>query len=143
MVFAKDFDYYYHNFIFGNFSSCPVKLQKNWNWNFQGSVWKPLYNVKLNRAQEARDNQSQNNEIFEMFKNNRWINNYYTKSKYLCSLNCLFCFWLKTPFLGKFGPKTSNCQFELNFGTYTNLNMQNSMIVSTFSVLDLRKNFLG
>ena len=54
-------------------------------------VWKALYNFKIKRAQEARHNQFffqnvQNNEIFEifkMFKNNSWINFYYTKSKRL------------------------------------------------------------
>ena len=52
-------------------------------------VWKALYEFKIKRAQEARHNQIffqnvQNNEIFEifkMFKNNSWINVYYTKSK--------------------------------------------------------------
>ena len=34
---------------------------------------------------------------------------------------CLFCFGLKIPFLGKFGPKTQNCQFELEFGIYLQL----------------------
>ena len=46
------------------------------------AVWKALYNFKIKRAQEAKNNQFflqivQNNEIFEifkMFKNNRWIN---------------------------------------------------------------------
>ena len=47
-----------------------------------------------------------------------------------------FCFGLETPFLGKFGPKNENCQFKLKFGTKTNLNKQNSMVVFTFSVLD-------
>ena len=54
-------------------------------------VWKPLYNFKITRSQEARHNQFffqnfPNNEIFEifkMFKNNSWINVYYTKSKRL------------------------------------------------------------
>ena len=39
------------------------------------------------------------------------------------------------PFLGKLGPKNQNCQFKLKFGTYTNLHMQNSMVMLTFSVL--------
>ena len=33
--------------------------------------------------------------------------------------------------------KNQNCQFKLKFGTYTNSNMHNSMLVLTFSVLDL------
>ena len=71
-------------------------------------VWKALYNFKIKRAQEARHNQFffqnvQNNEIFEifkMFKNSSWINAYYTKSKRLSSLDCLFYFRLEIPFLG-------------------------------------------
>ena len=71
-------------------------------------VWKALYKFKIKRAQEARHNQFffqyfQNNEIFEtlkMFKNTSWINVYYTKSKRLQSLSCLFCFQLEITFLG-------------------------------------------
>ena len=45
-------------------------------------VWKALYNFKIKRAQEPKNNQFfvqnvQNNEIFEifkMFKNDSWIN---------------------------------------------------------------------
>ena len=69
-------------------------------------VWKALYNFKIKRAQEARHNQFffqnfQSNEIFEifnMFRNNSWINVYYTKSKRLQSW--LFCFQLEIPFFG-------------------------------------------
>ena len=46
------------------------------------------------------------------------------------------CFVLSVlPFFGKFGPKNQNCQFELKFGTKTNFNMQNLMVVFSFSVL--------
>ena len=41
--------------------------------------------------------------------------------------------------MGKFGPKNQHCQFKLKFGNYTNSNMQSSMVLFTFSVLD----FLG
>ena len=41
-----------------------------------------------------------------------------------------------------FGPKNQNVKFKLKFGTYTNSNMQNSMALFTFSVLDM-KLFLG
>ena len=58
------------------------------------------------------------------------------KSKRLQSLDCLFCFQLEIPFLGKFGPKTQNYQFKLKFCTQTNSNMQNSMVMFTFSVFD-------
>ena len=55
------------------------------------AVWKTLYEFKTKRAQEARYKQFllqnfQNNEIFEIFKtfkNNSWINVYYTKGKRL------------------------------------------------------------
>ena len=134
-----------------NFFSCPVKLKRNLKLKFRSkvdhnftnhAVWKPLYNFKIKRAQEARHNQLffqnvQNNEIFEifkMFKNNSWINVYYTKSKRLISLSwnfvprliqvyrtpwgcLLFLFSTGNTFLGKFGPKNQNCQFELKFRT--------------------------
>ena len=65
-----------------------------------------------------------------MFKNN----NYYTKSKRFQSFDCLFCIRLEIEFLGKFGRKTQNCQFKQKFGAQTNSNMQNSIVMSTFSV---------
>ena len=49
-------------------------------------------------------------------------------------MDCLFCFPLEIPFLGKFGPKSQNCQFKLKFGTCTNSNLQNSMVIVTFSL---------
>ena len=58
--------------------------------------------------------------------------------QWLCSL---FCFRPQTPFLGKFGPKSKSCQFKLKFGTWTNSNMQNSMVVFTFSVSDKKHPF--
>ena len=48
-----------------------------------------------------------------------------------------------TQFDGKFGPKNQNCQFKVKFGTLTNLNMQNSMVVFTFSALDWKHTFWG
>ena len=48
----------------------------------------------------------------------------------------LFCFRPEKPFLGKSVQKNQNCQFELKFGTKTNLNMWNSMMMFTFSVFD-------
>ena len=44
--------------------------------------------------------------------------------------------------MGKFGSINQNCQFKLEFGIYTNLNMQNSMMMLAFSVL-YRKHFFG
>ena len=43
--------------------------------------------------------------------------------------------------MGKFGSK--NQMFELKFDTLTNLNMQNSMVVFTFSVLDHKNPFFA
>ena len=37
---------------------------------------------------------------------------------------------------GKFGPKIQTCLFKVKFDTMTNLNMQNSMVVSNLSVLE-------
>ena len=54
-----------------------------------------------------------------------------------------FCFPREIPFLCKFGPKNQNYQFELKFGTYTNLNMQNSVVVFTFSIFDQKYLFFG
>ena len=46
------------------------------------------------------------------------------------------CFKPEKPFLGKSGQKHQNCQFKLKFGTKTNLNMRNSMMMFRFSVFD-------
>ena len=47
-------------------------------------------------------------------------------------------------FLRKFGQeKNQNCQFKLKFGTLTNLNMQNSMVVFTFFCFRPETHFLG
>ena len=43
---------------------------------------------------------------------------------------------MEIPFLGKFGPKNQNYQLMLKFGTLTNSNMQNSMVMLFFSVFD-------
>ena len=47
-----------------------------------------------------------------------------------------FRFQLEISFLGKFGPKNQNYQFKLEFGTYSNSNMQSSMVMPTFFVFD-------
>ena len=48
----------------------------------------------------------------------------------------LFFFWVEIPFLGKFGPKNQISHFKLKLGTYTNSNMQNSMVMFILSVFD-------
>ena len=56
----------------------------------------------------------------------------------ICRIQCwcvhCFCFGPETYSLGKFGPKNQNCKFKLKFGTYTNSNMQSSLMLSTFSI---------
>ena len=52
-----------------------------------------------------------------------------------------FCFRLEIPFHNKFNPKNQNTLFELKFGTYTNSNMQISIMLITFSVLDSEYTF--
>ena len=57
---------------------------------------------------------------------------------WICRIQCwcvrFFRFGPETHFLGKFGPKNQNCQFKLKFGTYTNSNMQSSLMLFTFSI---------
>ena len=45
------------------------------------------------------------------------------------------------PFFGKLGPKNQNYHFKLKFRTYTNSNMQNSMMMFIFSVFDYKYPF--
>ena len=45
-----------------------------------------------------------------------------------------FLFLIGNTFLGKFAPKNRNCHFKLKFGTYTNSNMKNSMVMFIFFV---------
>ena len=52
-----------------------------------------------------------------------------------------FFFRLEITFLGKFGPKNQNRQFQLNFGAKTNWNMQNSLVMFTFSILGRKDPF--
>ena len=52
-----------------------------------------------------------------------------------------FCFKSEILFLGKFGPKTQKSQFKLKFGIFTNSNIQNSMVMFPFSVLDQKYTF--
>ena len=53
------------------------------------------------------------------------------------------CFRLKVTFLDKFRPKTEDCQFQLKFGTYSNLNMKNSLAMFILSVFELKYFFFG
>ena len=55
---------------------------------------------------------------------------------------CIIEWWCSCfrPFLKKFGPNNKNCQFKLKFATKIKSNMQNSVVLFTFSVFD-RKYF--
>ena len=50
-------------------------------------------------------------------------------------------FRLELSCFGKFGPNNQNFQFKLKFGTKTNPNVQNLMVMLTFSVFDQRYMF--
>ena len=43
--------------------------------------------------------------------------------------------------MAKFGPENQNCQFKLKIGTKTNLDMQNPVLLFTFSVFDWKDPF--
>ena len=139
VIFVKTFNHYNHKFNFGNSLSCSVKLKKNLKLKFrlkfnhtftnhgylQSPVWKTLYNFKIKRAQNARNNQFLfqnvwNNEIFEilkLFKNNRWININYQKANACISWSDCSAFDWKYLFLVNLIQKMQNCQFKLKFDT--------------------------
>ena len=48
---------------------------------------------------------------------------------------------MELPFLGKFSPNNENCHFKLKFGTYSNWNMKNSMVMFTVFVFDWKYHF--
>ena len=52
-----------------------------------------------------------------------------------------FRFQLKTPFLGKFGPKYQNYQLRVKFGTPTNSNMQNLMVMLVVCIAATQRTF--
>ena len=49
-----------------------------------------------------------------------------------------FYFRPEKPLLGKSDQKYQNCQFKLEFGIKTNLNIQDSLVMFTFSVFELQ-----
>ena len=55
--------------------------------------------------------------------------------------NSTFLFKLGTPFLANLVQKAQNCHFKQKYGTKTDLNMQNSMVVLTFFVFDWKYSF--
>ena len=57
--------------------------------------------------------------------------------------NAIFLFYSRIPFLSKFGLKNQNCLFKLKFGTKTNSNRQNSMMMFSFSDFDWKYPFMA
>ena len=50
-------------------------------------------------------------------------------------------FWMKNTLFGQTWSKKQNCQFKPKFGPKTNSNMQNSIVLFTFSVLSRKHPF--
>ena len=48
---------------------------------------------------------------------------------------------MEVSFLGKFGPKSQNCSFEMKFLIETDLDMQNSIVMVPFFALDEKYTF--
>ena len=55
--------------------------------------------------------------------------------------NSPFLFKLEIPFKANLVQKAQNCHFKQKYGTKTDLNMQNSMVVLTFFVFDWKYSF--
>ena len=55
--------------------------------------------------------------------------------------NSPFLFKLEIPFQANLVQKAQNCHFKQKYGTKTDLNMQNSMVVLTFFVFDWKYSF--
>ena len=51
------------------------------------------------------------------------------------------CFRPEIPFLWKFGPKNQNCYLRLKFNISAALNMESSIVMLTFTVLDWKYPF--
>ena len=126
-----------------------LKFRSKFNHGFtnhgylHSDVWKALYNFKIKTAQTAKNNQFlfqnyQNNEIFEifkMFKNNCWTTFTTQKAKAWSPWTACSVFDWKYHFLvNLIKTVREKCQFKLKFSSLTNLNMQNSMLMFTFSV---------
>ena len=58
----------------------------------------------------------------------------------ICGVH-FFCFRSEKPFLGKSGQKNQTRKFQRKFGTKTNLNMWNSIVMFTFLVFE--RKYLG
>ena len=104
------------------------------NLNMQNSVMMFTFSVFNRKYLFGKIWSKKSNCQFELKFRTRiiWICRIMLK---ICDVHFL-CFRLEKPFLSKSGQKNQNCQFKLKFGTKTNLNMQNSMMIFTFSAFD-------
>ena len=116
----------------------------------RSDAWKALNNFKIKRAQEARETQFvfQNNEILRSSKCLKtWTKWNLIQRVIRIKFNCgvyYICFRLKIATLFvKFGPKNRNCQFMLEIGTWTNLNMNNSIVMFMFLCFRPEVNFFS
>ena len=57
------------------------------------------------------------------------------------SWRLLFFFRSEIRFLGKFGPQNQNCFHKVKFGIQINLNIQNSMVIFTLSIIGQKYSF--
>ena len=55
--------------------------------------------------------------------------------------SAIFPFQPEIRFWANLDKKSQNCQFKLKFGSKSNSNMQNSIVIVTFSVLDQKHTF--
>ena len=140
VVFVKTFDHYHLVFNFSNFFSCSVKLKENLKLKFKSklnhsltnhgylhsAVRKALYNFKMKRAQEARQDQFffQNVQINEIFESFEMLKNIKTKQTLVVLGLLVLISTGYTFFGGTFYLKTQNYQFKLQFCTQTNSNVQ-------------------
>ena len=88
---------------------------------------------------------TQNYEILKINSKNSKLSNLVHKLIQVCRIPwwcSLFLILTGSTFSGRCDSKNQNFQFELKFCTYNNLNMQNSMMVFSFSVLN-QKNLFG
>ena len=68
-----------------------------------------------------------------------WSSNLVARLIQICRIQwccSLFQFLNGNTFFGQICSKNQNCHFKLKFGTYTNSNMQNLMVIFIFFVLD-------
>ena len=93
VVFVKRFNHYIHKFSFNTFSAVQQNCKIIWNLDRNLIIalltmanYRRLFEKHITADNQFLFQNIQNTEIleiFKMFKKNRWINVYYTKSKRL------------------------------------------------------------